>query len=97
MTETARLRRVLSGMANVCVVEQFVYTGVTLNYANELLKDAKVPVRTAMRGLWYQGVSDGLNFHKVVQIDGDKASSPTHDNKMYEIGARAAERYLKSQ
>jgi hypothetical protein len=81
--EKLRLRgRLADVMENVIVIDEFVYSGATLNRANQLLTDIGVENVTDIRGRWYGNA-------KPTEIDLDKVTS-IHAAKMNFIGRQAA-------
>lgn len=61
--EINRLRPLAVKYEHICVVEQLVSSGTTLNYASKLLLQAGVRVVTALRGNWYEeAVSSNVNL-----------------------------------
>lgn len=80
LQEADRLRDSLQGAEHVCVVDQFVCSGMTLKLAGEILKMAGLRNISAIRGDWY---------HDAYSYDVIPASATSlHRQFMYGVGAR---------
>jgi hypothetical protein len=84
--EASRLESLLDGAEHVCVVDQFVQTGQTLRYAEEVLKYAGITNVSAIRGRWYDDAS-----RRWGKIDLDKTTSK-HAGRMHEIGIKSCQK-----
>jgi hypothetical protein len=68
--------------SHVCIVEEWVASGRTLNAAGRLIERAGGPITTAIRGKWFADADSG-------EIDKNTLSVPYADI-MYDLGVKAA-------
>jgi hypothetical protein len=79
--ELRRLSKCIKGMSHVCIVEQFVQRGITMQYAANLVHEAAGPdIISGIQGRWYIDAHD---------VDKTNLTSP-HKTRMQVIGASAA-------
>ncbi|HEX8182090.1 MAG TPA: phosphoribosyltransferase [Candidatus Saccharimonadales bacterium] len=81
--EVARLSHTVEGMKRVCVIDQYVYTGGTINLATNILRDAGASDVMQIRGEWYHNV-------KLTEITLESVTS-IHSEAMVSIGRFAAQ------
>ncbi len=88
--EALRLRPKLAGMSHVCVIDQYVASGGTLQYAGEILEAADIANVTAIRGLWYAQAYD-----KGDELDFKRPTS-RHARLMHTVGVMSCQRSQKT-
>lgn len=82
--EVKRLRLSLYGVRRIAIIDQYVWSGITRNYAAGLVFNATGVTRvTHVQGRWYDEITDRGS------VDCESLTS-THSELMYEVGLLAA-------
>jgi hypothetical protein len=86
--EVKRLNCLLEGFDNVCVVDQYVFSGRTISFAAQMMRSAGVEGNIGgIRGLWYNGISyQDIDHHNLC------AGDPYVSAHMKAIGRKACQR-----